>query len=307
MEHYLGDLSQHSGSDFSIPDEDDFSDLDSGDSHLGTQNELEKAKDGPNPYERDLVFKGDRVMSRKSMQQAPTMNFVSWPEVFSQTPIIHSSRRLEASRSSATGSPIPLANQHEVMTFKTSKEEVSKCMGKIPRSPQAPTSISNQYPSKVSNESCFNHLEVLDEYGPTQSDPAVITLQLRAASLQFNSPHCQVASIQNADKYPKKLDAWISSIKDLYRIKPPPSVSYSKPMPDIDKLMQEWSIEIEKALMEVELPTDNLDVDLNTFSDICCSILDIPVYKSRVESLHLMFSLYLELKENTYYSSLSQH
>ncbi|KAL2649674.1 hypothetical protein R1flu_017802 [Riccia fluitans] len=55
---------------------------------------------------------------------------------------------------------------------------------------------------------------------------------------------------------------------------------------------------MEKVLAEINLPTATLDVDVATFVDICCAILDIPVYKSRVESLHLMFSLYLELRDH---------
>jgi hypothetical protein len=45
-----------------------------------------------------------------------------------------------------------------------------------------------------------------------------------------------IASIENVEKNGKKLDAWINSIRDLHRTKPPPSVLCSKSMPDIDKL-----------------------------------------------------------------------
>ncbi|XP_024528584.1 intraflagellar transport protein 46 homolog [Selaginella moellendorffii] len=144
----------------------------------------------------------------------------------------------------------------------------------------------------------FLGLKVLDERGPKQSDPAVINLQLRASSMKSNLHPLQVASVENPEKNPKKLDSWINSIKELHRSKPPPSVSYSKPMPSIDKLMQEWPVELEKILTAVELPTEKLDLDIGTFSDVCCSILDIPVYKSRIESLHVMFSLFLELKNS---------
>lgn len=40
------------------------------------------------------------------------------------------------------------------------------------------------------------------------------------------------------------------------------------------------------------------DLDLKTFSKLVCSLLDIPVYENPVESLHLLFSLYLEFKHN---------
>lgn len=48
----------------------------------------------------------------------------------------------------------------------------------------------------------------------------------------------QISSVEYAEKNPRKLDAWINSIKDLHQSKPPPTVIYSKPMPDVEKLMQ---------------------------------------------------------------------
>jgi len=64
-------------------------------------------------------------------------------------------------------------------------------------------------------------------------------------------------------------------------------------MPDIDSLMQEWPAEVEEILKETGLPTADFDCDLASFADLVCSILDIPVHKgSRVQSLHVLFSLY---------------
>ena len=34
------------------------------------------------------------------------------------------------------------------------------------------------------------------------------------------------------------MDKWIRDISDLHRAKPPPSVNYRQPMPDVDRLMQ---------------------------------------------------------------------
>ena len=36
---------------------------------------------------------------------------------------------------------------------------------------------------------------------------------------------------------------------------------------------------------------------------ICCSILDIPVYNSLAESLHVLFTLYAEFKANIHFQS----
>ncbi|GBG90504.1 hypothetical protein CBR_g50849 [Chara braunii] len=115
-----------------------------------------------------------------------------------------------------------------------------------------------------------------------------------------------VTSIDNAAKNPKRITSWISSINDLHKSKPPPQVNYSKAMPDIEKLMQEWPPEIEELLARIQLPTADLDVDLQTFVRVLCTILDIPLYDNLVESLHVMFTLYLAFKNNPHFAQQAQ-
>lgn len=69
-------------------------------------------------------------------------------------------------------------------------------------------------------------------------------------------------------------------------------------MPSIDNLMREWPPEFEELLKEVSLPSPELDVDLNTYADILCAMLDIPVYKNRIQSIHVLLSLYTEFKNS---------
>lgn len=69
-------------------------------------------------------------------------------------------------------------------------------------------------------------------------------------------------------------------------------------MPSIDSLMQVWPAEFEELLKEVSLPSPELNVDLNTYVDILCALLDIPVYKSRIQSIHVLFSLFSEFKNS---------
>jgi len=69
-------------------------------------------------------------------------------------------------------------------------------------------------------------------------------------------------------------------------------------MPDIEALMQEWPPELEQFLKTMKLPSGELDVDLKTYVKLVCGILDIPVYDNPVESLHVLFTLYLEFKSN---------
>lgn len=54
-----------------------------------------------------------------------------------------------------------------------------------------------------------------------------------------------VESIENADKRPKDISRWINSVQDLHKTRPPPTVNYTKQMPDFDQLMSEMSPEME--------------------------------------------------------------
>lgn len=113
-------------------------------------------------------------------------------------------------------------------------------------------------------------------------------------------------AIESAEKNPKQILAWISSVGDIHKTKQPPSVSYSKPMPDIDTLMQEWPAGVEEALAEVAAPSEEIDLSLSDYSKVACNILDIPVYQglanSQVEALHVMFTLYSAFKENQHFN-----
>ena len=47
---------------------------------------------------------------------------------------------------------------------------------------------------------------------------------------------------------------------------------------------------------------DTSQVELETVVDIICGILDIPIYKSRIESLHCLFSLFVNCSSSQLYS-----
>uniref|UniRef100_A0A8C8S0Q9 Intraflagellar transport protein 46 homolog n=1 Tax=Pelusios castaneus TaxID=367368 RepID=A0A8C8S0Q9_9SAUR len=149
-------------------------------------------------------------------------------------------------------------------------------------------------------------LLVLDEPSTKQSDPTVLSLWLTENSKQHNVAQIKVKSLENAEKNPKAIDNWIESISELHRFKPPATVHYTRPMPDIDTLMQEWSPEFEELLGKVSLPTADINCDLAEYIDMICAILDIPVYKSRVQSLHVLFSLYSEFKNSQHFKALAE-
>merc|ERR1719181_576045 len=144
-------------------------------------------------------------------------------------------------------------------------------------------------------------LVALDEPASIQSDPTVLTLQLRAVSKSSGAQPMLVRSIEHAEKDSKAITGWIASIANLHRHKPAPSVRYSKPMPDIEALMQIWPAPIEELLENAALPDADINLDLASYVRVVCSMLDIPVHGSLTESLHVLFTLYSDFKANVHF------
>ena len=144
-------------------------------------------------------------------------------------------------------------------------------------------------------------LTVLDEPHAHQSDSTVLEMQLRAVTKKSNLKEMAVACIENAEKDTGRISRWIESIDELHRSKPPPSVVYTDPMPDIESLMQVWPSEFEEILRNFEVPPAELDVSLDEYAQICCNLLDIPMHKSAVQSLHVFFTLFTEFTANQHF------
>lgn len=93
---------------------------------------------------------------------------------------------------------------------------------------------------------------MLDEPCAKQSDPVVLEMHIRSKSKQTHPKSMVVKSISNRDITPKTIDNWCQSIADIHRTRPPPTVHYTRNMPNIDTLMQEWPPEFEELLKEVK-------------------------------------------------------
>lgn len=96
----------------------------------------------------------------------------------------------------------------------------------------------------------------------------------------------------------KAIESWIRNISALQKNKPVQTVNYQRAMPNIDQLMEVWTPEFEELLKEVSLPSPELNVDLASYTDIICAMLDVPVYKSKVQSIHVLFTLFSEFKNS---------
>lgn len=75
-------------------------------------------------------------------------------------------------------------------------------------------------------------------------------------------------SLDRAHEHPKQLEEWVSSIEKLHQSRPTPTVHYSRPMPDIESLMQEWPPEVEDALRTLALPSAQLNCSLEEYVNI---------------------------------------
>ncbi|EFC39557.1 hypothetical protein NAEGRDRAFT_81229 [Naegleria gruberi] len=164
-------------------------------------------------------------------------------------------------------------------------------------------------------------LKVIDEPNPSQSDPTVVTLDLtyqmkgdRTSSTAAESsnlssgivaakkPETIIKSVESGND--KLILKWINDIRELHKKKPPPTVTYSKVNVDFTQLIQAWPDAFEEELAKTDLPGADLDVDLEEYVKIICSLLDIPVYDGHlIESLHVLFTLYLDFKTNQHIQS----
>jgi len=65
--------------------------------------------------------------------------------------------------------------------------------------------------------------------------------------------------------------------------------------------MQVWPPEFEDLLKGARMPGPDSDLSLEQLANVYAAILDIPVHDSPVQSLHLMFTLYNEFRNNQHF------
>lgn len=80
-------------------------------------------------------------------------------------------------------------------------------------------------------------ITVLDEPALNPEDKTVIELRYIQERNVVRATPMNIESIEHADKKPKEISRWINSVQDLHKTRPPPTVNYTKQMPDIDNLM----------------------------------------------------------------------
>lgn len=155
---------------------------------------------------------------------------------------------------------------------------------------------------KASGEPEELGISVLDEPALNCEEKNVLELKYVQSKNVVAATNIQVDSIEAADKKPKEIARWITAVQDLHKTRPAPTVNYSKAMPEFDQLMEEWPPEMEQALTQMDFPDASIDMHASDYARLILAMSDIPVHsksnKSVIESLHVLFTLFVEFKNN---------
>ncbi len=148
-------------------------------------------------------------------------------------------------------------------------------------------------------------LNVIDEPITNGIDPYIFKLMLIDETKQKVDKY-EVRSIPDSEKNPKAIQNWIDKVAEMRKNKVSSSVSYNKNYPDIEKLMQVWPEKMESTLKDIYFPDERIDLSIENYSKLICNTIDIPVHprnsnKGLVESLHVLFTLYSEFKQNQHF------
>ena len=148
-------------------------------------------------------------------------------------------------------------------------------------------------------------LVTLDEPTIGTSNPQILRMQLRerfGSSGQTDQGDGYIGFIEKPEENSKALTNFLESYDEISRNRAAPNIAYSYKMPDLEDLMQFWPDELEKAFDSLPLPNAELDLSLDEYIKVICALLDIPVKGNAVESLHVLFTLYQQFKENHYFA-----
>ena len=149
-------------------------------------------------------------------------------------------------------------------------------------------------------------LTVLDEPTIGCANPQILKMQLREKfNVVTNDGDSYIGKIESSGDTTKALQNFIDSYDEIQRNRAAPTMTYSYKMPDLEELMEVWPEEMEKAFDSLPLPSADMDLTVDEYAKVICAMLEIPVKGNLVESLHVMFSLYNEFKQNQYFNAAS--
>ncbi|KAK1937904.1 Intraflagellar transport protein 46 [Phytophthora citrophthora] len=156
-------------------------------------------------------------------------------------------------------------------------------------------------PRPDGKEDTFGVVDLREPSGKTNVAELELLMQVSMTNKnKIRSRSEIVRSIDNASHRPQEIDRWITSVAKVQKAKSLTQVNYKQSMPPLAQLMELWPEEFEDFLTaksgEIP-PLSKLDVNLKELVKIVCNMVDIPVYEGNyVQSLHVLFSLYLEIQ-----------
>jgi intraflagellar transport protein 46 len=150
-------------------------------------------------------------------------------------------------------------------------------------------------------------LSALDEPTITGIDKALFSLELSYLRKSHGGANISIKAVENAHKNLKAVQTWVEQIGNLHKEKMSSNVSYSKQMPNIENLIQVWPEKMESTLKELNFPDERLSISTDNYAKVICSMLDIPIHqlstnKGLIEALHVLFTVYLEFKDNQHFN-----
>jgi intraflagellar transport protein 46 len=150
-------------------------------------------------------------------------------------------------------------------------------------------------------------LNTLDEPTINGIDKTIFSLELSYKLKTKVNSNMNIKTLEDADKNPKQIQTWIEQIGNLHKEKMSTNVNYSKQMPDIEGLMQVWADKLEAVFKDIPFPDDRISMSTDNYAKILCNMLDIPIHqlnskKGIIEALHVMFTLYLEFRDNQHFN-----
>lgn len=138
-------------------------------------------------------------------------------------------------------------------------------------------------------------LNVLDEPAE-QSEEALLQIKLRSI---FAKPLAAPSAIV---KSPKDFDKWISEISSLHASRVHDNfMQQQQTQINIDNLMSEWPLDIEKKIEACSLPSPNLNCTLSEYILIMSNLFDIPIenvenHYDYIKALNVLFNLYIAIR-----------
>lgn len=138
-------------------------------------------------------------------------------------------------------------------------------------------------------------LNVLDEPSE-QSEEALLQIKLRSI---FAKPLAAPSAIV---KSPKDFDKWINACGSLHTGRIHDNfLQQQQTQINIDNLMSEWPIPIEKKIEACSLPSPHLNCTLSEYVLIMSNLFDIPIenvenHYDYIKALNVLFNLYIAIR-----------